>query len=74
MSLEPADDVRFIERSTLSKGHHWEVRKGFAAIGYIRKDRLSGRYQYFSGLANSSQSSLEADTIESLKTAVRESV
>ena len=61
------DNIRLIERSTLSNGHHWEVRRGFAAIGYVRKDHASGRYVFFIGLHNQQTIAYEADTLDQIR-------
>ena len=74
MSLESTDRVRFIERSTLSKGHHWEVRTALAAVGYIRKNRETLRYEYFSGLQNSSHPEFEDPNLQSVWDRVIESL
>ena len=39
--------VRFIERNNFSLGRHWEVRRGFSAIGYVRQNPLTQRFEYF---------------------------
>ena len=73
MSLvESADKLRFLERSSLSKGHHWEVRRGFAAIGYVKKNPSNGRLLYYIGLHNVQAISYEADTLEQIKSKIEQ--
>jgi len=74
MSLESTERVRFIERSTLGKGHHWEVRTGLAAIGYIRRNRETLRYEYFNGLQNSSHPDFENASLDQVWHRVIESL
>ena len=74
MLLESTERVRFIERSSLSKGHHWEVRTALAAVGYIRKNRETLRYEYFSGLQNSSHPDFEGPSLQNVCDRVIESL
>ncbi len=44
-----------------------EVRKGARSVGNIRKDRVTGRYQFFRGSCNAIRPMLEEPDVETLK-------
>jgi len=50
-----------------SGGWIMEVRKGPSHKGNIRKNRTTGRYQFFRGSRNAIRPSLEESDIETLK-------
>jgi hypothetical protein len=49
-----------------------EVRKGLSHKGNIRKNRTTGRYQFFRGSRNAIHPSLEESDIETLKERIEE--
>lgn len=56
----------YVDR-TPSGGWIMEVRKGASAKGNIRKNPVTGRYQFYRGSRNAIRPSLEASDIETLK-------
>lgn len=61
------DNVRFIERSSLGMGHHWEVRRGFVAVGHIKRNSLTHTFEYFAGPQKQLTPAYRARTLEALK-------
>jgi hypothetical protein len=49
-----------------------EVRKGASHVGNVRKDRVTGRYQFFRGSRNATRPMLEESNLETLKARVEE--
>jgi hypothetical protein len=50
-----------------------EVRKGFSCKGNIRKNRVTGRYQFYRGVYNVIRPMLEESDLESLKERIEKS-
>ncbi len=58
---------------SLPGGWVMEVRKGFSCKGNIRKNRVTGRYQFYRGVYNVIRPMLEESDLESLKERIEKS-
>jgi len=61
----------YVERP-ITGGWVLEVRKGLSHKGNIRKNRTTGRYQFYRGSRNAIRPTLEEADIEALKARIEE--
>jgi hypothetical protein len=56
------------------RGGGWlmEVRKGTSLKGNIRRNPITGRYQFYRGSVNATRSALDESDVETLKSRIEE--
>jgi hypothetical protein len=65
------DNLVYVDRPHTG-GWILEVRKGALHVGNIRKNRVTGRYQFFRGSRNAIRPMLEESDLEALKQRIEE--
>ena len=58
--------------STLTGGWLLQVRDGIRHVGNIRKNRVTGRYQFFRGSKNAIRPMIEESDLETLRQRIEE--